>query len=326
MGIPAAALPGFSAGFFGGGSLCGEGPGGVDFKALAAAFSSIEGDYGSVGSFVCDGMSNCGRGLGRYQYMSYRSDVRRLISQRQGGVAFLAKLDSGAAISRAELERFFPSNEQDGVFKADQTRNIEQAIREGFSSERLIERVGQIHFGGAGALLDGGASDVHGRLTLKSYGETLSAQYDTGLKAQGASACGKATGALVNPTPTARLTSDYGWRIHPIYRDRRFHTGIDLGAPTGTPVRAADGGTVVFVGVSGSMTSGYGQMVIIEHGNGHTTRYAHLSGFDVKEGDQIARGDQLGRVGSTGGSTGPHLHFEVRRNGAPVNPKQYINI
>ncbi|MEN8446355.1 MAG: hypothetical protein ABG776_15245, partial [Cyanobacteria bacterium J06555_13] len=177
MGIPASALPG-SGSFISGGGLCGDGPGDVDFSALAAAFSSIEGNYGSVGSYVCDGNGNCGRGLGRYQYMSYRPDVRASLRQQSGGVALLSNLDSGAVISQAEIEHAFPAEAQDSIFKADQGRNIQQAQQEGFSGKRLVERVGQIHFGGPGAPIDGGASDVHGRLTLKTYGEELAQQYD----------------------------------------------------------------------------------------------------------------------------------------------------
>ncbi|MEO0825336.1 MAG: hypothetical protein AAFY67_06710, partial [Cyanobacteria bacterium J06642_9] len=199
MGIPAAALPGQAGGFLEDGSLCGEGPGGVDFAALAAAFSDIEGNYGSVGAYVCDGRGTCGRGLGRYQYMSYRSDVRQLISQQEGGTAFLAKVDSGAAISSAEVERFLPASDQDSIFKADQSRNIEQAIGEGFSGDRLIERVGQIHFGGSGAPIDGSASDVHGRLTLKTYGEELSQQYKSAVTAGASGSC--ATKSDLGGTP-----------------------------------------------------------------------------------------------------------------------------
>ncbi|MEM9088682.1 MAG: hypothetical protein AAGC93_08050 [Cyanobacteria bacterium P01_F01_bin.53] len=193
LGIPANALPGggdFSSGF----GLCdkepgGEGPGGVDFSALAAAFSSIEGNYGSVGSYVCDGDGNCGRGLGRYQYMSYRPDVRALLRQQSGGVALLSRLDAGKAISQAELERAFPAEAQDNIFKGDQSRNIQQAQQEGFSGKRLVERVGQIHFGGPGAPIDGGSSDVHGRLTLKTYGEELANQYNTAIAAGAGKRC-----------------------------------------------------------------------------------------------------------------------------------------
>jgi murein DD-endopeptidase MepM/ murein hydrolase activator NlpD len=322
-GIPESAL---SGGVSSSGSLCGTGIGGVDFEALASAFSSIEGNYGSVGSFTCaDSGANCGRGLGRYQYMSYRSDVRQVISQKEGGSAFLARLDSGESVGEAELERFFSKPDQDNLFKADQTQNINQAIAEGFTGSKIIERVGQIHFGGSGATIGGGASDVHGRLSLKTYGEELRGQYESATQTKGDSNCGKANGKLTNPVPGTPVLSEVGWRVHPIYGDERFHSGIDLAAAEGTPVKAADGGTVTFARVDGSMTSGYGQMIIIDHGNGRETRYAHLSTMDVKEGQQIAQGDVLGKVGSTGGVTGAHLHFEVRENAEPIDPRQYIN-
>jgi hypothetical protein len=132
--------------------------------------------------------------------MTYRSDVRSAIARQSGGSAFLAKLDSGASVSGAEVDRLFPSTAQDSIFKGDQTRNIQQAKREGFSGGRLIERVGQIHFGGAGAPIDGGASDVHGRLSLKTYGQELRRNYE------GAGKSGKAcTTAGDKPGRIARV-------------------------------------------------------------------------------------------------------------------------
>jgi hypothetical protein len=210
MGIPASALPGGDTDFLGDDSLCGSSSSSssdVDFSALAKAFSGIEGNYNSVGSFVCDGDGNCGRGLGRYQYMTYRSDVRAAIRQRDGGAAFLAKLDSGATASQGEVDRLFPASAQDSIFKADQNRNIQQAKREGFSGGRLIERVGQIHFGGAGAPIDGNASDTHGRLTLKSYGQELRRNYES-VAAKGTQTCTTAANKSLkgsNPSKIAQV-------------------------------------------------------------------------------------------------------------------------
>jgi len=136
---------------------------------------------------------------------------------------------------------------------------------------------------------------------------------------------GQATGGLINPAPGHGITSSFGYRIHPIHGDRRFHSGTDFSTPTGTIVRAADGGQVTFAGISGSLTSGYGRLVIVNHGNGMETYYAHLQGFFVREGDIIAQGDPVGRADSSGWSTGPHLHFEVRQNGQPQNPMNYLS-
>jgi len=98
------------------------------------------------------------------------------------------------------------------------------------------------------------------------------------------------------------------------------HTGVDIAVPRGTPNKAADGGLVTFAGWSG----GYGKLVIIDHENGYTTYYAHNDTITVKKGQRVARGDTIGTAGSTGNATGPHLHFEVRKNGIPVNPLNYI--
>ncbi|WP_053955056.1 peptidoglycan DD-metalloendopeptidase family protein [Inediibacterium massiliense] len=122
------------------------------------------------------------------------------------------------------------------------------------------------------------------------------------------------TGKLGTPT-RGRLTSPFG------YRWGRKHTGIDLAAPIGTPVSAADGGKVVFAGTK----SGYGKCIILEHGSGTQTYYAHNSKLLVSVGQKVYKGQKIAEVGNTGRSTGPHLHFEVRKNGVPVNPLKYLN-
>ncbi len=118
----------------------------------------------------------------------------------------------------------------------------------------------------------------------------------------------------------ARVTSEYGYRIHPIYRSRRLHAGMDLGAGRGTPIAAASDGVVIFAGTQG----GYGRTVIVDHGGGVTTLYAHMSEIGSSNGQTVGRGDIVGLVGATGTATGNHLHFEVRVNGGPVNPRNYL--
>ncbi len=122
-------------------------------------------------------------------------------------------------------------------------------------------------------------------------------------------------GLLVWPV-SGRISSGYGWRIHPIFGTREFHTGIDIAAPWGTPIEAAADGTVLFTG----WMRGYGMLVILDHGNGLSTTYSHLSSYSVHVGQRVKRGQVIARIGSTGWSTGPHLFFEVRENGRPVNP------
>ncbi len=129
----------------------------------------------------------------------------------------------------------------------------------------------------------------------------------------------RGTGMFAYPSDAA-TSSPFGWRIHPILGYRRFHAGLDFAASYGSTIRAADSGTVIFAGWYG----GYGKAVIIDHGNGITTLYGHTSELFVTEGQGVQRGQAISSVGSTGLSTGPHLHFEVRRDGTPVDPASYL--
>lgn len=120
------------------------------------------------------------------------------------------------------------------------------------------------------------------------------------------------------------VTSPYGWRVHPIFKRNIYHSGVDLGMPMNAPVKAANAGKVIYVGWYG----GYGKVVIIDHGriNGvpTTTLYAHLNSYRVAVGTNVAKGQVIANIGTTGYSTGPHLHFEVRQNGNPTNPFNFI--
>ncbi len=127
------------------------------------------------------------------------------------------------------------------------------------------------------------------------------------------------TGQLLPPSDGA-ITSRFGWRRHPILGYLRFHGGIDFGASYGSTIRAADNGTVIYAGWYG----GYGYTVVINHGGNITTLYGHTSQLYVSEGQSVKRGQAIAAVGSTGLSTGPHLHFEVRKNGEPIDPMSYL--
>jgi murein DD-endopeptidase MepM/ murein hydrolase activator NlpD len=127
-------------------------------------------------------------------------------------------------------------------------------------------------------------------------------------------------GSLSSPLADPMVTSSYGYRTHPIFGDRRLHTGLDFRAGSGTPLSAAAPGEVVFAGWKG----GYGNCTIVDHGGGTATLYAHQSAIRVDVGDVVTRGQVIGAAGSTGYATGPHLHFEVRVNGAPVDPMPYL--
>jgi len=112
------------------------------------------------------------------------------------------------------------------------------------------------------------------------------------------------------------ISSDFGWRQDPIHGQARFHAGLDLKVAYGQEVRAASGGVVKFAGEQ----SGYGTTVVVDHGDGLETRYAHLSSTDVRQGDMVSAGQAIARSGNSGRSTGAHLHFEVRQNGQPIDP------
>jgi len=122
-------------------------------------------------------------------------------------------------------------------------------------------------------------------------------------------------GHFIRPVP-GRITSTFGMRYHPVLHVRKLHTGVDFGAPRGTPIHAAATGVVLLAGY----TRGYGNCIIIDHGGGVATLYGHCSSLGVSEGQSVKQGQVIGRVGATGYATGPHLHFEVRRNGVPVQP------
>lgn len=116
------------------------------------------------------------------------------------------------------------------------------------------------------------------------------------------------------------LTSSYGWRRNPVTGRSAMHEGLDFAAPSGTPILAASGGVVL----EAKWAPGFGNMVEIDHGDGLITRYAHASSLLVKQGDLVERGQQVARVGSSGRSTGPHLHFEVRLAGQPLDPRLFL--
>lgn len=130
----------------------------------------------------------------------------------------------------------------------------------------------------------------------------------------------RGTGIMAFPSD-AYTSSPFGWRMHPVLGYRRFHAGLDFAASYGSTIRAADSGTVIMAGWYG----GYGNAVIIDHGKGITTLYGHSSQLFVSEGQTVQRGQAIAAVGSTGLSTGPHLHFEVRKDGTPVDPANFLS-
>ena len=149
--------------------------------------------------------------------------------------------------------------------------------------------------------------------------EAASAAIEASLRSGGSRGSGRGHGQLFWPAD-GPITSGFGWRVHPIFGYSRFHAGVDIDAPCGAPIWAADSGRVISAGWMG----GYGMATVIDHGNGLATLYAHQSSIGVSGGSSVQRARQIGNVGTTGWSTGCHLHFEVRINGEPVDPVPYL--
>ena len=160
-------------------------------------------------------------------------------------------------------------------------------------------------------------------LNRKAYDELLaeSRRFDAEIRRIQNTAQGRARyakpfkGGLIRPC-SGRTSSGFGYRVHPITKVYKLHTGVDIAAPIGTPMKAAADGAVIISGWKGA----YGYTVVIDHGGGVSTLYGHCSRLLVSVGDEVKQGDTVARVGSTGLSTGPHAHFEKRINGRPVNP------
>jgi murein DD-endopeptidase MepM/ murein hydrolase activator NlpD len=156
---------------------------------------------------------------------------------------------------------------------------------------------------------------------LRALAEAEEAESDRIAAMLAGGGSGKFYGTMAWPVPASyRITSKFGWRICP-FHGRELHPGIDIGAPSGSAIIAAAKGKVLYAGYRG----GYGNTIILDHGNGVTTLYAHQrsGGLRVSTGDSVSKAQRIGTVGSTGNSTGPHLHFEVRVNGVPKNPMSY---
>ncbi len=129
------------------------------------------------------------------------------------------------------------------------------------------------------------------------------------------------TGGFIWPATSMIITSPFGTRLHPIYGYYITHYGADIGAGYGTEVYAADSGTVI----ASEYSSSYGYYIVIDHGNGYSTLYGHMSTLIASEGEGVSQGEVIGLVGSTGVSTGPHLHFEIREYGVCINPLDFFS-
>jgi murein DD-endopeptidase MepM/ murein hydrolase activator NlpD len=321
----------------------GQSVGGLNLDEMAEAIASIEsvgsGDYLARGVYTCDDAGICGRAIGKYQTMSYKESVQAAVSQKPGGAAWISSLNRGYQPTQQEVMTYYPPELQEQVYRQEMAQLIEQAQQEidpktgkPFTQARLIERSAQMWYAGAGSTIDSGGTDSLEQLSTYEYGVRARQHYES--SAGQAVACtpaqkgngtpGKASGTLSNPAPGSIKTSDYG-----VWRGDHAHSGIDLAGNQGDPVLAADGGTIGMVGWDGD---GYGNFIVVDHGNGTLTLYAHLDSVSVQEGQSVAAGQTIGAQGNTGYSSGTHLHFEVIQDATPgdvysghtVDPEPYL--
>jgi len=304
---------------------------GINLDALGDALAAIEsrgsGNYQAVGIHTCP--SVCGRALGRYQMMTYLPEVESRVGAQPGGQQWLNRIANGYRPSQAEVQQYFPPEMQEEAYQDEigqlfdrATSQIDPQTGQPFQGERIVERVAQMWFGGAGAPIDGGASDGLGRLSLYDYGVEARQHYrsqggspstDCAAASAAAQGDGVANGNYIHPvlSGSAPVTSDFGRRNIGCNRSK-FHPAIDLGIPVGTPIGATDGGIVEF---SSCNVSGYGCTIVIDHGDGRTTRYSHLANVGVQQGQPVSQGQQIAQSGNTDGntnvSTGAHLDFGV---------------
>ena len=232
-----------------------------------------------------------------------RADIEAHKQKLEADRAKLVELEKAALAKQAEIEQK----------KAERNVVLQKAQNDRATAMQAIEE------------LNASSAQVSAMLKERQAARAAAAAAVAAASAQSSGGQGasdnwvQGTGQLGWPV-SGEITSPYGYRVHPIWGTTIYHSGIDIGVDEGTPVHAADGGVVVWSGWMG----GYGYAVVIDHGNGLSTLYGHNSELAVDEGQSVAKGQVISYAGSTGNSTGPHVHFEVRANGDPVDPMGYL--
>jgi len=238
-----------------------------------------------------------------FEDFANRAEFSRLVAQQdQGLLCGLADTKNKLAEQRATLEEKERERARLRTKIQQQTALVEQRTHE---SRELVRRANR----------DRAAAEAEYAALLEAAKDmrALIGSVQTGRG--GRRYTGKWSGHFLTPVQ-GRITSPFGWRIHPVWHTRRFHNGVDIGAKYGTSIKAADKGLIIHSGWWGA----YGKCIIIDHGSGWSTMYGHCSALLVSKGDIVTRGQTIGRVGSTGVSTGSHLHWTVYKNGKAMNP------
>ena len=225
---------------------------------------------------------------------------------------------------KAEYEEYRADiNAKQDVLRAEQAeleKDIEEAINLILDIQNNLEER-QAEYDEIMAAEDAANANID-KLVAELEAQRRAEQANNGGGSSGAGSGANSTGSFIWPVASyVYVSSRFGQRVHPITGEIKNHTGIDIASNQGTTIYAADGGTITLAAWNG----GYGNCVMIDHGNGYVTLYGHMSSNAVSQGQTVSQGDTIGYVGSTGNSTGPHLHFEVLKNGTRIDPEQFFS-
>ena len=239
------------------------------------------------------------------------NQISQLAAEVEATKAELEKEKAALEANRAELEEI---RKELDVKSRESDAKLQELLNKGAEFEKYIEEQ------------EAKANELQGQIDKQEglLDEIERKEYEAWLESQkpsgGAGSNNVGGKTWIVPINYTRFSSAYGWRTHPIYGDQRFHNGVDLSAPSGTPIYAARSGVVYYRDWWGTG----GNTIMINHQDGYKTRYLHMSSFAVSNGAWVAQGQVIGYCGSTGDSTGPHLHFEILYNDSRVNPADYI--
>lgn len=254
------------------------------------------------------------------EFLTSVDDIGEIMeSDRELGDAYIEARENTEAV-RAEYEEYKAGIEEKQSELQTQQEELEAELDE---ANQLITQISEDIESNAAILAEFEAAEKQAETNVANMAIALEKQRQAAQAAAGGGGGSvAATGSFIWPTPTSTyITSRFGMRVHPITGVTKSHTGLDIGANSGDNVLAAAAGTVTMAGVNG----GYGNCVMIDHGNGYQTLYAHLSSIAVSKGATVSAGSVIGYVGSTGVSTGPHLHFEIFASGSRIDPERFFS-
>jgi murein DD-endopeptidase MepM/ murein hydrolase activator NlpD len=246
--------------------------------------------------------------------------VQRVISSNNDIAVQLIYTGEQLETARAELERALAT----AAAKRAEAAAVEKNLRSMRSQRQSALNSQQTAQNQKTALMKASEADAERWKAQAEEEEAAARKMEAELRAAASRGSGQYSGGIMAwPVPGGSLTSPYGWRMHPIFQTRRFHHGIDISRGDGTIVAAGDG---TVIRASYGWNGGYGNIIVVDHGDGLTTLYAHIldGGLKVSSGQGVTKGQAIALVGSTGYSTGPHLHFEVRVNGESTDPVAYL--